>query len=283
MKTCVDVPNFGAWSDPGKFAAFAKQVEDAGWDGISVWDHILVWDGAEVADPWVLLSAAAMTTDRIRLMSMVTPIPRRHPWKLSRECVSVDLLSEGRLILGVGIGWPTDPEFTRFGGETDLRVRADMLDEGLDILAGLWTGESFEYHGDHYDLEPVTFLPRPVQQPRIPIWVAAMWPKRRPVRRAASWDGIAPMVFDAATEEISPLTPAIAAEVSAYVAGHRESPEPFDFAVSGPVPDGNDPVEYLAALEAAGVTWWRDGWVPWGPTTHEDWISGVLRGPPVSS
>ena len=109
MKYCVDVPNFGTWSDPKRFAEFAGQVEEAGWDGISVWDHILVWDGAEVADPWVLLAAAAMKTERIRLMTLVTPIPRRHPWRLSRECVSVDLLSEGRLTLGVGIGWPTDP------------------------------------------------------------------------------------------------------------------------------------------------------------------------------
>lgn len=281
MKYSVDVPNFGMWSDPKKFAAFAKQVEDAGWDGISVWDHILVWDAAEVADPWVLLAAAAMATDTITLQSMVTPIPRRHPWKLSRECVSVDLLSNGRLILGVGIGWPTDPEFTRFGGETDLRNRADMLDEGLEVLTGLWTGEPFEFHGDHYDLEPVTFLPRPVQQPRIPIWVAAMWPQRRPVRRAARWDGIVPMVFDPVTEEMPPLTPEIAAEIASYVAEHRTPTEPFDFAVSGPVPDGHDEASWISELETAGVTWWRDGWVPWASVTHEDWLHKVLQGPPT--
>ena len=171
MKYAVDIPNFGAWSDPGKVAEFARRIEDVGWDGLSIWDHIIVWDGAEVSDPWVCLAAAAAVTERITLMPMVTPIPRRHPWKLARETVSLDLLSKGRFILGVGIGWPTDPEFTRFHEEEDLRTRADMLDEGLCVLTGLWSGESFSFEGEHYQVEPVTFLPTPIQKPRIPIWV----------------------------------------------------------------------------------------------------------------
>lgn len=282
MKYCVDVPNFGMWSDPKRFAEFAKQIEDAGWDGISVWDHILVWDGAEVADPWVLLASAAMSTDRIRLMSMVTPIPRRHPWKLSRECVSVDLLSEGRLTLGVGIGWPTDPEFTRFNGESDLRTRADMLDEGLDILTGLWTGEPFGFEGEHYQLEEVTFLPRPVQQPRIPIWVAAMWPQRRPVRRATRWDGIAPIMYDIEKDVFSPPTPEAVAEIMSYVGEHRTSTEPFDFALAGTHPPGADLTEWMGEIAAAGATWWRDSWIPETGIEHDAWMADVLRGPPVN-
>lgn len=281
MKYCIDVPNFGAWSDPRRFAEFARQVEDAGWDGISVWDHILVSDDSEVADPWILLAAAAMTTDRIRLMTMITPLPRRHPWKLARECVSLDLLSAGRLTLGVGIGWPTDPEFTRFGGETDLRVRADMLDEGLDILAGLWTGKPFEFHGDHYDLERTTFLPRPVQRPRIPIWAAAMWPKRRPVRRAAQWDGIAPIIFDPETEVFSPPTAEVIGEIAAYAAAHRPSTEPFDLAVAGTHEPGADLTDWLQDLEQAGATWWRDGWIPWAGVEHDDWLADVTKRIPV--
>ena len=281
MKYCVDVPNFGGWSDPRKFAEFAREVEQAGWDGISVWDHILVSDDSEVADPWILLAAAAMTTERIRLMTMVTPLPRRHPWKLARECVSVDLLSEGRLTLGVGIGWPTDPEFTRFGGETDLRVRADMLEEGLDVLTGLWTGEPFEFHGDHYDLERSTFLPRPVQQPRIPIWAAAMWPKRRPVRRAAKWDGLAPIIFNPDTNEFGEPTPEVIGEITRYALAHRESKEPFDIAIAGTHTPGIDLADYLTQLETVGATWWRDGWIPWLGTEHDTWMADVLAGPPV--
>lgn len=281
MKFCVDVPNFGRWADPKRFAEFARQVEEAGWDGISVWDHILVGDDYQVADPWILLAAAAMATERIRLMTLVTPIPRRHPWKLSRECVSLDLLSEGRLTLGVGIGWPTDPEFTRFHGETDLRTRADMLDEGLEILAGLWTGEPYEFHGNHYNLERSTFLPRPVQQPRIPIWVAAMWPKRRPVRRAARWDGIAPLIYDEVTDEFGEPTPERIGEITAYAAEQRTSTEPFDVAIAGSHAPGDDLSIYLSQLEAVGVTWWRDGWGPWLGVEHNDWMADVRGGLPV--
>ena len=185
MKYAVDIPNFGLWSDPREVATFARQLEDAGWDGLSIWDHIVFMDGAEVADPWILLAAAASATDRLTLMNLVAPLPRRHPWKLSREAVSVDILSGGRFILGVGIGWPTDPEFSRFHQEEDLKTRGDMLDEGLSILTGLWTGEPFSFSGEHYTVDEVTFLPTPLQQPRIPIWVAGMWPGGRPFRRAA--------------------------------------------------------------------------------------------------
>lgn len=273
MKYSVDVPNFGRWADPREFSEFARNLEKAGWDGISVWDHILVEDGMDVADPWILLASAAMATERIRLMTLVTPIPRRHPWKLARECVTLDLASEGRLILGVGSGWPTDPEFTRFHGEEDLRIRAEMLDEGLEILKGLWTGEPFEFHGDHYDLEPVTFRPVPLQQPRIPIWVAAMWPSKRPVRRAARWDGIAPIFYSIETDEWSEATPETVRDLCDYARRHRPSEGPFDIAISGDA-------RLAPEFEEAGATWWREGWVPWSGIEHEDWIKQILDGPP---
>ena len=251
----------------------AGEAEDAGWDGISLWDHILVEDGLEVADPWVLLSAAAMVTDRIRLITMVTPVPRRHPWKLSRECVSVDLLSEGRLILGVGSGWPTDPEFTRFHGQEDLRVRAEMLDEGLQILSGLWTGKPYEFHGKHFEMESVTFKPTPVQHPRIPIWVAAMWPSTPPVRRAAQWDGIAPIFYSIENDQFSEPTPERVRELAEYAALHRTSDSPLDIAVAG------DP-RLASEFAEAGVTWWRDGWFPGTGIAQDDWMATVLNGPP---
>jgi alkanesulfonate monooxygenase SsuD/methylene tetrahydromethanopterin reductase-like flavin-dependent oxidoreductase (luciferase family) len=255
-------------------------VEAAGWDGISVWDHILVWDGNEVADPWIMLAAAASVTDRITLMSMVTPIPRRHPWKLAREAVSVDLLSEGRLVLGVGTGWPTDPEFTRFGGETDLRRRADMLDEGLAILDGLWSGEPFGFRGEHYELDEVTFLPRPLQRPRIPIWVAGMWPRRRPMRRAARWDGVAPIFYDFDAEDWRAPSPQLMGDVASYIAEHRPTMDGYDIAVAETHTPGTDLADTIAAYEAAGVTWWRDGWVPGSETTADEWHASVLGGPP---
>ncbi len=272
MQFCIDVPNFGRWANAREFGEFARGVEAAGWDGIAVWDHILPEDGLETADPWVLLAAAAMVTDRIKLMSLVTPIPRRHPWKLSRECVSVDLLSEGRLILGVGSG-ALGPEVTRFHGEEDLRIRGEMLDEGLEILAGLWTGQPYEFHGKHYELESVTFTPTPVQQPRIPVWVAAMWPSKPPVRRAARWDGVVPLFYSITDNEYSEPTPELVREVVEYAARYRESDSPLDCALGIDLARADEFAE-------AGVTWARHGWWPDMGIEEDEWVVKVLDGSP---
>ncbi len=280
MKFAVDIPNFGDWADPTRVADFARGLEEAGWDGFSIWDHILVADGLEVADPWISLAAAAAATDRITLMTMVTPLPRRTPWKLARECVTLDHLSGGRFILGVGIGWPNEPEFTRFGGPLDLRTRADMLDEGLAILEGLWSGEPFSFHGTHYDLAEVHFMPQPVQQPRIPIWVAGMWPRPRPFRRAARYDGLAPIVMDESGEFLA-LTPETMADIVAYTESHRSGPGPFDYAAFGCALEADDgSVGFLRAVRDAGATWWREGWFP-GGVDHDVWMERALAGPPT--
>ena len=276
MKFAVDIPNFGEWADPRVVAEFAAGIEAAGWDGLSIWDHILVMDGWNVGDPWIALAAAAAATDRIRLFTGVTPIPRRAPWKLAREAVSLDHLSGGRFGLGVGLGWPTDPEFTRFDGPTDVRTRADMLDEGLEILEGLWSGEPFAYSGDHYTLRESTFMPTPLQEPRIPIWVAGMWPNRRPMRRAARYDGVMPIYLDDKGEFKAPH-PDTVAEVAAYVTSHRESDDPFDLTVAA-MAYADDEFD-IAAFAEAGATWWLEQWHP-GATDHDAWLERVLAGPP---
>jgi alkanesulfonate monooxygenase SsuD/methylene tetrahydromethanopterin reductase-like flavin-dependent oxidoreductase (luciferase family) len=279
MKYGIDIPNFGYWSDPRNVVEFARQVEDAGWDGLSLWDHILLWDGNEVADPWILLAAAASATERITLMNLVAPLPRRHPWKLAREAVSIDLLSSGRFILGVGIGWPTDPEFTRFHQEEDIKVRGDMLDEGLDILAGLWSGEPFSYDGEHYTIDEVTFLPKPLQQPRIPIWVAGMWPGGRPFRRAAKWDGVAPIAYDG--KDITMVGADELRGILEFIGEHRETDEPFDATVADMwLGDRARARDQIAELDAAGATWVRESWVPGAGVEWEDWMSEMRAGPP---
>jgi alkanesulfonate monooxygenase SsuD/methylene tetrahydromethanopterin reductase-like flavin-dependent oxidoreductase (luciferase family) len=280
MNYGVDIPNFGHWADPRHVAEFAQQVEEAGWDGLSIWDHLLVWHGNEVGDPWIALAAAAAATDRIALMMMVTPLPRRRPWKVAREAVGLDQLSNGRFVLGVGIGFPPEEEFGTFGEPTSERLRADMLDESLDIITGLWSGEPFSYEGEHYHLKEVAFRPTPVQQPRIPIWVAGMWPNRRPFRRAGRYDGVAPIIFrDGRFEDINPES---LAEMLSYVREHRTSTDPFDVTVAGmALDDSENARDRLAALEAAGMTWWRESWSPDSPVSVEDWHTRVLDGPPV--
>ena len=189
----IDVPNFGEFSNPQTLGELAYEAEHSGWDGFFIWDHIALEMREPMCDPWIALTAVAMRTRRINIGPMVTPIPRRRPWKLARETVSLDHLSNGRLILGVGLGNPPDTEYERFGEDGDAIVRAQKLDEGLDVLAGLWSGEQFSYLGTHYQVTETVFLPRPVQSPRIPVWVASMSRNKRPLRRAARWDGVYPI------------------------------------------------------------------------------------------
>jgi len=193
MQHAIFVPNFGVFSDPRLVADLAAGSEDAGWDGWFLWDHVVHRTGAErLADPWITLAAVAMATTRIRIGPMITPIPRRRPWNVARQAATLDHLSNGRVVLGVGIGASGTPEFSQFSEEPDPVVRASMLDEGLQLIQQLWSGEEVSHSGEHYRAEGVTFVPRPLQD-KIPIWVAAVWPARRPVRRAASFEGIVPL------------------------------------------------------------------------------------------
>ncbi|MCZ7544028.1 MAG: LLM class flavin-dependent oxidoreductase [Anaerolineae bacterium] len=288
MQYGVYVPPFGAYAEPGTLVSLARDAEAAGWDGFFIWDHIAMWFSKTppVLDAWVTLAAIAVVTGRIRIGPLVTPLARRRPWKLARECVTLDHLSGGRLTLGVGLGEGPN-EFDDLGEEADPKVRAAMLDEGLSVLTGLWTGAPFSYAGVHYRVEGAHFTPPPVQQPRIPIWVAGFWPGRAPFRRAARWDGVYPLLRGDVPYDISPDT---YREIVAYIAAHRESDAPFDVVHS----NGGDPqdaptrdLDRVAEYADAGVTWWleqvnpwRFGWQGAGPWPLEAMRDCVLAGPP---
>lgn len=240
---------FGELADPARVARLAARAEDAGWDGVFLWDHIAYDPPVRgVADPWITLSAVACATERVVLGPLVTPLPRRRVQKLARETVTLDHLSGGRLVLGTGIGGDRGGELSRFAEELDARVRGKLLDEGLARLEELWGGE---------------FQPRPVQQPRIPVWLAARWPNRRPVRRAARWDGVFPIDLpgpDALGE--------LVAEVRALRGGDAGA---FDVVVTNGA--GTDP----APWEAAGATWCLTGW---GPEPRADDVQAVIDAGP---
>jgi alkanesulfonate monooxygenase SsuD/methylene tetrahydromethanopterin reductase-like flavin-dependent oxidoreductase (luciferase family) len=152
MRYAINVPNFGDYADARFVADLARRAEQHGWDGFFVWDHInsAMGRGMPMGDPWVILTAVALATERIRIGTMVTPLPRRRPWKVARETTTLDHLSGGRLILGVGLGTPADAEFASFGEVPDIAERARKLDEGLEVLTGLWGGEPFSFVGEHY-------------------------------------------------------------------------------------------------------------------------------------
>jgi alkanesulfonate monooxygenase SsuD/methylene tetrahydromethanopterin reductase-like flavin-dependent oxidoreductase (luciferase family) len=282
MRYAVNVPNFEDYSDVRTVAALAADAEAAGWDGFFVWDHLTfvkAWK-LRIADPWLLLAGVALATERLRLGPMVTPLPRRRPWKVARETVTLDRLSGGRLVLGVGLGEPPEDEYGSFGEPADPVVRAAMLDEGLEVLTRLWSGGTVSFQGRHYRVDEVAFQPTPVQRPRIPIWVAGAWPRRGPLRRAARFDGSVPLKLDPGGELV-PLDGDDLRGLLEVVRGHRSSTEPFDVAVGGITPD--DPAaarDLLTPLAEAGMTWWQESVDPrQGDLDH--WRRKVRRGPPA--
>jgi alkanesulfonate monooxygenase SsuD/methylene tetrahydromethanopterin reductase-like flavin-dependent oxidoreductase (luciferase family) len=270
MKFAVHLPQFEQFGDVRTLVQLAQETEAAGWDGFFIWDHILFDDlWHPMVDPWVALGAIAYATERIHIGPMVTPLARRRPWKLARETVSVDQISDGRLILSVGLGDPVEGEFEMFGEPGDPRTRAEKLDEGLEILAGLWSGEPFSYQGKHYQLQEMTFLPRPTQRPRIPIWVGGYWPHKAPLRRAARWDGICPGGLH------GPLTPDDWRALLAYIQDHRSSAASFDAVHLGTTPAANpqQALDLVAPYREAGVTWWVENINPYelGLRWHQRW------------
>lgn len=254
----LSLPNIGAYADARLLATLAQEAEAAGWDGFFIWDSLLVDPNRPlpVVDPWVALAAIAMTTRRIRLGPMVTPLARRRPWKLARETATLDHLSGGRLILGVGLGDPAEAEFGQFGEPTDARLRAQRLDEGLAVLTGLWSGQPFQYQGAHYQVRPAVFLPAPLQSPRIPIWAGGWWPNRAPMRRAARWDGVFPGKLGPAG--VDQLTPDELRAILAYIQAHRTSDDPFDAVIAGITPGDGRGAAVVAPYAAAGLTWWLE-------------------------
>ncbi len=255
---------------PREAAELAETAEAAGWDGVFTWDGIAI-NEMETFDPWVTLAAMAMRTERIRIGAIVTPPARRRPWKLARETMSVDQLSGGRLILPVGLGALDDGAFGNVGEPTEARLRAELLDESLAILEGLWSGEPFGFAGEHYRFEPMTFRPRPIQRPRIPIWVVGAWPNERSTRRALRFDGILPQTSD----------PSAIAELSAFIARERPStPDsgPFEIVVEGTTPDPARAGATLGPLGAAGATWWIES--DWTGASVESLRARIAAGPP---
>src|SRR6266702_3880842 len=242
MRYSINVPNFGEFAAPEVFADVARRSEEAGWNALLVWDHVVEQKDLrrEIADPWILLAAAALATRRIRLGTAITPVARRRPAKLAREVATLDCLTGGRMVLGVGLGAPVDDEYGSFGDTTDTRVLAERLDEGLHALDLLWSGEPVTYRGNQTTIDDVVFLPTPVQRPRVPIWVGGFWPNKAPMRRAARWDGAIPAMAGmetARTPDVSEVR-----ELVIFLRGcwaeNGLADRPFEIVIGGMSPAG---------------------------------------------
>ena len=264
-------PPVGELADPAVVVRIAGEAERRGWDGVFLWDHMIrpPGDPQEVADPWILLAAIAVSTTRVRLGTMVTPLARRRPQKVARETVTLDRLSGGRLVLGIGLGVNSGGELERFGENTDETERAAMLDEALDLLLALWSGEEVHHRGAHFTAEGVRFLPTPVQLPRIPVWGAAVGGRRHlgPLRRAARLDGVFPV--NATVDQFRDIV----REVRAL----RGSVDAFDLAAEV-APDAEETA--LDDFAQAGATWIMHSFTP--DAAAEDVANVAERGPRAS-
>ena len=266
------------YGDARTAAELAHEAEQAGWDGFFVWEP--VWG----IDAWVSLTAAAMRTERIRLGTMITPVSRMRPWKLASETATLDNLSNGRVILAVGLG-ALDSGFESFGEVIDRKTRAELLDEGLDILTGLWRGQPFNYEGKHYQVRETSFMPPPppVQQPRIPIWAVGAWPRMKSMRRTLRYDGLLPIVMGD-DGQFQQTTPGHIREMQAFVEANRTGTTPFDVIMEGVTP-GNDPEKAAIIVRPwaeAGATWWIESM--WEAPRNEEGLNPFLKrikqGPP---
>ncbi len=259
--------------DPEELVELGIRAEEASFDGFFLWDHLVFandGDGPPIVDPWLVLAVLASRTERITLGPMITPVSRRRPWVLARQTATLDVLSGGRTVLGVGLGSPAQGDFGIFGEETDPVIRAELLDEGLDVVTGLWTGEWFSHRGKHFTVAPVRFRPTPVSAPRIPVWVGGVLPARRPMRRAARWDGAVPIRF--ADRELARPSVADIAGVRDLVAAARGSVSGYDLVVWAEV--AAEPAALGPTLDEyadAGATWWIETAKP-----GAGWRDGLL-------
>lgn len=308
MKFGLDLPNMRECSDPKLLAEIAREAEDAGWDGVFLFDSLAMdsWGEGGVpphADPWIALAAIAAATSRVRFGPMIAPLSRRRPWKVARETVTLDHLSNGRMILPVGLGTPEDGGYQGVGEELDRKTRAELLDESLEIITGLWSGEHFAFDGEHYQIKELRFEPKPVQEPRIPIWVVGAWPRSKSMRRAVRYDGILPIVLPPGTkaepaQDVAEaarliketgvsldITPEQVAEIRDYAREHRGSDAPFDIVLEGNTSASRSQLaaETLAKYEEAGATWYLEGVFSWlflPPHDVERMRERIRKGPP---
>ncbi|MHA2169731.1 MAG: LLM class flavin-dependent oxidoreductase [Candidatus Kariarchaeaceae archaeon] len=258
MKFGVDIGNYGAFSDPDYLKKFAHLVEESGWDGLFIWDHLQLFPeyfrGVPFIDPWIGLSIIAMNTTKIKLGPYITPLSRRRPWQVYRQVVSLDHLSKGRVMFGVGLGTPAEFDMGAFGDATDDKLRAELLDESLDIIQELSTGEIINFNGKHYHLKQVQLLPKPYQE-RIPIIVGGEWPNKPPFRRAARYQGVVPI----SNNWPNRLSPEDIIKIQVYIAKHRTLKEPIEVTLGGSTPvDQSEAKKIIQPYKDVGLSWWLE-------------------------
>jgi alkanesulfonate monooxygenase SsuD/methylene tetrahydromethanopterin reductase-like flavin-dependent oxidoreductase (luciferase family) len=278
LRYALSLPNGGVCGDPRVLAEMAQTAEAAGWDAVLLEDYIQ-YQGKDVptCDPWIALTAIAVRTQRLRIGTAVTPVPRRRPWYLAQQVATLDRLSGGRVILGVGAGDPRDPTYRALSEETDIRKRAAMLDEGLIIIDRLWSGNAVDFTGQHYRVDGLRLSLTPLQRPRVPIWVGGLWPRRTTIERAARWDGaLLGFKVGPGNGEVD-MTPADV-ELLVQDIARRRPVDSYDIVMGGRARESNESAErqWIREMAGAGATWWCE-WVP--PGQEGEMRQAAQRGP----
>lgn len=290
----IKVGVVGSFGSAAQVLDMAVGAEESGWDGFFSWDGLsLLSMPVDTFDPWAVLAAAAVRTERIALGAMVFALPRRRPWEVVRQALTVDHLSGGRLVLPVGVGVLDDGGFSAVPGQLQsLRERAELLDDAIAYLDRAWSGEKFTFDGTHVHAGEMLFLPRPVERPvvghHVPVWPVGVWDAERPplrsLDRALRADGIVLQLrgergFDVPTpDDVSALV--------AWLTARRaelglDAGRPFDVVVQGELPaDRTAAADQLAGLGDAGATWWVES--RWNPdtATPESLLDAIHAGPP---
>jgi alkanesulfonate monooxygenase SsuD/methylene tetrahydromethanopterin reductase-like flavin-dependent oxidoreductase (luciferase family) len=266
MRFGLDISPAGEWGDPRALADLAALAERSGWDGVFLEDYVFYPGGLPAYDPWIALAAIALRTERIALGTMITPLPRRRPWKVAAEAATIDHVSGGRMILGVGSGDPDSDDTRRVGEPADPRTRAALLDEAIDVIDALWEGDPVSHAGEHFRLDGVALRPRPVQRPRIPVWVGGQLLRRGPRERALRWDGAC--LYRSVPPAWDDLTPDDVRDLRRAARDTRgpEAGDAFVIAVGGRGRRADEEERpYVAALADAGADWWHEFLVPATP------------------
>lgn len=269
------VTSFGTAKE---YVELAVAAEKHGWDGVFAWDDISVGP-RDVFDPWVVLGAMAMATKRITIGSMIFSLARRRPWKVARESLTLDHLSDGRLVMPVGLEGTWDGGYANVNTDhPERKIRAELLDECLEILELAWQGELFDYTGVHYQATGLQFQPTPVQEPRIPIWPVGAWPHEKSLARCAKYDGI--IVSDMSSDDDGTVSPDVVRQVKEWMSDHRDNFDSFDIVIEGETSgtDQSHNEEFLQPLIDAGATWFIES--RWEDETFDSLLERVVQGPP---
>jgi alkanesulfonate monooxygenase SsuD/methylene tetrahydromethanopterin reductase-like flavin-dependent oxidoreductase (luciferase family) len=267
-------PQFDELAEPARVAELAVMAEEAGWSGFFLWDHMLARPGMAICDPWIAMAAVATATRDIRFGAMVTPLARRRPWVMARQAAALDRLSGGRLVIGVGLGDDGWREFSSFGDASEPRERGVLLDESLEVLRRLLTGEGVDFDGECLHVHSTPFLPKPAQDP-LPVWVAGRWPNRAPLARAARMQGCFPIFAGDPDFPAADDVAGVRAELTRLGA-----PDDYDLAITGKMRrlEPGERAKALATAESNGVTWLLEGFGP-GLSVAE-FEAVVAAGPP---